>query len=139
MAYTLVFVRHRKKFPKKVWRTGPGGYGLREEKSRVYRRERAQGPGQKSRQPGMAAFISGVICAYLIAELLVPALKAARARDLAERQEKLYLTKLRIIRKYYPELEQKTYSEIVEHYDVETLWNNIGTHPRNTVTFFSTT
>ena len=87
----------------------------------------------------MAAFISGVICAYLIAELLVPALKAARARDLAERQERLYLTKLRIIRKYYPELEQKTYSEIVEHYDVETLWNNIGTHPRNTITFLSTT
>jgi hypothetical protein len=86
----------------------------------------------------MAAFISGVICAYLIAELLVPALKAARAKDLEERHEQLYLTKLRIVRKYYPELDQKTYSEIVEQYDVETLWNNIGTHPRNTIAFIST-
>lgn len=86
----------------------------------------------------MAAFISAVICTYLIAELLVPALKAARAKDLEERYEQLYLTKLRLIRKYYPELDQKTYSEIVEQYDVETLWNNIGTHPRNTTAFVST-
>lgn len=85
----------------------------------------------------MAIFASGLICAYLIAELVIPALKAAHAKDLEKRQEQLHFTKLRLIRRYYPELQQKTYSEIDEHYDIETLWNNIGTHPRRTVSFIS--
>ncbi len=36
------------------------------------------------------------------------------------------MTKLRIVRKYYPELRDVTYSEIVAEYNVDTLYDNLG-------------
>jgi hypothetical protein len=86
----------------------------------------------------MALAASTLICAYLLIELLLPALRTAQTKDQAKRQEQLYFTKLRLIRKYYSELQEHTYSEIAEQYDVEALWNNIGTHPRRTSHFVAT-
>ena len=83
----------------------------------------------------MVTVTSGLICAYLIGEVVVPALRTAQRREMERRREQLYLQKLRLVRRYYPELAELTYSEIVDRYDVEILWNNIGTHPRRTVRF----
>ena len=45
------------------------------------------------------------------------------------------LTKLRMVRKYYPELDEMTYSEIVAEYNVEALYNNIGRKPLKRLRF----
>jgi hypothetical protein len=87
----------------------------------------------------MVTVASGLICAYLVGELVVPAIRNARALEMERRREKVYHLKLRLVRKYYTELSELTYSEIVEQYDVDALWDNIGTHPRRTVTFLDAT
>lgn len=83
----------------------------------------------------MVTVASGIICAYLIGEMIVPALRTAQTKEMERRREQVYLQRLRLVRRYYPELAELTYSEIVDQYDVEILWNNIGTHPRRTVKF----
>jgi hypothetical protein len=85
----------------------------------------------------MVTVASGLICAYLVAELVVPAMRNARALERERRLEQVYHLKLRLVRRYYKELSELTYTEIADQYDVDVLWNNIGTHPRRTVTFLN--
>jgi hypothetical protein len=58
--------------------------------------------------------------------LVVPAIARARQLGKKREQERFYLTKLRIVRRYYTTLSELTYSEIVERYDVEALYENLG-------------
>lgn len=73
--------------------------------------------------------LSFVICTALVIELVIPAIWRSYRRSEAAQQEKLFFTKLRIVRKYYPELNDSTYSEILAEYDVEALYNNLGRKP----------
>ena len=74
----------------------------------------------------MGLVLSLMICTGLMLELVVPAVTRARQLGKKREQERFYLTKLRIVRRYYPTLSELTYSEIVEQYDVEALYENLG-------------
>jgi hypothetical protein len=58
--------------------------------------------------------------------LIVPVMRANEVRRSAEYREALYLTKLRIVRRYYPSLARSTYTEIARNFDVDELYDNIG-------------
>jgi hypothetical protein len=58
--------------------------------------------------------------------LWVPVLRRSYQLSEAKRAERLFYTKLRLVRKYYPQLHELTYTEIIEQYDVEALYDNIG-------------
>jgi hypothetical protein len=50
-------------------------------------------------------------------------------------EERFFLIKLRIVRKYYPKLQELTYAEILEQYDVEALYHDIGKSPYTSIEY----
>jgi hypothetical protein len=58
--------------------------------------------------------------------LVAPALRASYQQGQRDLQERLFCIKLRLVRKYYPALHDLTYSEIMEQYDIEALYEDIG-------------
>jgi hypothetical protein len=83
----------------------------------------------------MGLALSFIICTALVIELVVPALLRSYRASEERRYEKLVFTKLRMVRKYYPELNDLTYSEIIAEYNVEALYDNIGRKPLKRLTF----
>ncbi len=77
--------------------------------------------------------ILSILSAVAIGELFVLAVFQAHAVSTAQARERFIHTQLRLVRRFYPELANLTYSEIVECYDVQTLYNRIGQH-RSTLT-----
>jgi hypothetical protein len=82
----------------------------------------------------MGLALSFIICTALVIELVIPALLRSYRLSEERRNEKLMLTKLRMVRKYYPEFNDLTYSEIVAEYNVEALYDNIGRKPLKRLT-----
>jgi hypothetical protein len=74
----------------------------------------------------MAVGLSFIICLALVVELVIPAILRSYRSSENKRHEELFLTKLRIVRRYYPELNDATYSEIMAEYNVEALYDNLG-------------
>lgn len=83
----------------------------------------------------MGLAISFIICAALVIELVIPALLRSYRASEERRNEELMFTKLRMVRKYYPELNELTYSEIVAEYNVQALYDNIGRRPLKRLIF----
>jgi hypothetical protein len=83
----------------------------------------------------MGLALSFIICSALVVELVVPALLRSYRASEKKRYEKFALTKLRMVRKYYSELSDLTYSEIVAEYNVEALYDNIGRKPLKRLSF----
>lgn len=52
----------------------------------------------------------------------------AQGREIASREqtEDWALLQLKIVRRFYPELHDLTYHEIIERYDIDALYNNLG-------------
>lgn len=61
--------------------------------------------------------------------LAAPVLRASYFQGQQNLEERFLLIKLRIVRKYYPQLQELTYTEILEQYDVDALYNDIGKSP----------
>jgi hypothetical protein len=73
----------------------------------------------------LVAFGCVILCISLLA-LIAPVLQQSYDRGQIELQQRLLLIKLRLVRKYYPQLHELTYTEIMEQYDVEALYDDIG-------------
>lgn len=69
-----------------------------------------------------------VTCGFIIS-LAAPVLRASYYQGQRNLDERFFLIKLRIVRKYYPQLQELTYTEILEQYDVEALYHDIGKSP----------
>jgi hypothetical protein len=74
----------------------------------------------------MVIFLATLVCLTICWELMIPTLRRSYAKGQRAAEERMFLIKLRIIRKYYPPLQELTCSEIIEAYDVEALYDNIG-------------
>lgn len=74
---------------------------------------------------------SALLCGSIVA-LAAPVLRASYAEKQRSLEERFFLIKLRLVRKYYPQLHDLTYTEILEEYDVEALYNDIGKSPYST-------
>jgi hypothetical protein len=74
----------------------------------------------------MSVIVLTLFLALTTSCLVGPVVRANQERRNAEFHEALYLTKLRIVRKYYPSLARSTYTEIARNFDVEELYDNIG-------------
>ena len=83
----------------------------------------------------MSLALSFIICTALVIELVIPALLRSYRASEERRNEQLMFTKLRMVRKYYPELNELTYSEIIAEYNVEALYDNIGRKPLKRLIF----
>jgi hypothetical protein len=77
--------------------------------------------------------VGGVIILATLAWLAAPVLFDSYERRQREIRDHLFLVKLRIVRKCYPDLQEMTYSEILETYDVDALYDDIGRSPFSTV------
>lgn len=71
---------------------------------------------------------SAVMCGTIVA-IAAPVLRASYRQGQRDLEERFFLIKLRIVRKYYPQLQELTYSEILEEYDIDALYNDIGKSP----------
>ncbi len=69
-----------------------------------------------------------VTCGFIIT-LAAPVLRASYFQGQRNLEERFFLIKLRMVRKYYPKLQELTYTEILEQYDVESLYHGIGKSP----------
>ncbi len=73
----------------------------------------------------LVALACVILCIFLVA-LIAPVLQQSYDRGQSELQERLMCIRLRLVRKYYPQLHELTYTEILEQYDIEALYNDIG-------------
>ena len=71
-------------------------------------------------------FILGVGLTYWM--ILSPCWKAQRARNTRDCQEVYHAYRLRMVRRYYPELKNLSFSEIEENWDVNHAFDLIGTY-----------
>jgi hypothetical protein len=76
---------------------------------------------------------SALLCGSIVA-LAAPVLRASYEVKQRNLEERFFFIKLRLVRKYYPQLHELTYTEILEEYDVESLYNDIGKSPYSTGT-----
>ena len=74
-----------------------------------------------------------IICLVLLLEIIGPAIKNARHRNEANLEQRFFLTKLRIVRRFYPQLSELTYCEILDRYDVDALYDNLGRGSANRI------
>ena len=65
--------------------------------------------------------------------MVFPALLLSHVQAEQQTHEQIFFMKLRLIRKYYPLLQDLTYSEILEKYDVDSLFDDIGRSKYTTV------
>jgi len=77
----------------------------------------------KQRMILIGAFVLAIL---LVGDVFVATLRASYLRAEIALEESYFHTKLRLVRRFYPQLQELTYSEIVEQYDVDALYENIG-------------
>ena len=66
---------------------------------------------------------------FLLLTLLwvtIPILRSLRKSGEESLEEAVFLVKLRLVRKYYPELHELSYTEIAERFDIDRAYENIG-------------
>lgn len=72
--------------------------------------------------------ILSILSSIAVGELFVLAVLHAHTESAKQARERYTHTQLRLIRRFYPELTDLTYCEIVELYDIHALYNGIGSH-----------
>ena len=58
--------------------------------------------------------------------ILSPCWKAQRARNAREYQEVYHAYRLRMVRRFYPELRNLSFSELEENFDIDQAFDRIG-------------
>jgi len=76
-------------------------------------------------------YVIGAICLALSWLWLIRPFLIAEHVKAEKASNQVYLfTKLKIVRSYYSEMQDLTYTEILREYDVDGAYNNIGRHRR---------
>ena len=74
----------------------------------------------------MTVILAAVTLTLLMTTTLLPIARSSISKKTRQAEEALFLAKLQIVREHYPQLKRFTYREIVERFDIESIYNQIG-------------
>lgn len=74
----------------------------------------------------MALAIYALGFSLALITVAIPYCSRIKNEAVSSSEQALFFAKLRIIRRYYRELDHLTYSEIIEQYDLDSLYEGIG-------------